>query len=71
MTRRKTPERIFDPKAFYREIEQCRHVRNMRWVDVQNATGVGLYTFGRLKQGNDISVNTYLALRRWMDEVYE
>lgn len=70
-TRRKTPERIFDPHAFFTELERCRLEREMRWLDVQTATGVGVYTIFKLRKGSDISVHTYLALKRWMDEVYE
>lgn len=66
-TRRKTPERIFNPQAFFAEVERCRLQREMRWVDVQTATGVGVYTIFKLRQGNGISIDTYLALKGWMD----
>lgn len=66
--RRKTPARIFDPKAFYKELERCRLDRDKRWIDVEHETGVGRYTMHKLGQGNSISVDTYLALKRWIDE---
>ena len=59
------PEKLFDGRAYYKEITAARKARKLRWHDVSVQTGVSLDTIQRLRQGREIRLNSYLILERW------
>ena len=59
---------LFKPKAFAKEVLDTCEARGLNRLKASLQVGLSTATFYRLLKGNGCTVETYLRVRRWLDE---